>query len=236
MAVVAKLIPRRNRTWTEIVDTAGASLRLPANLVPYGLEAGSELDAQAWEELTQLAQYHALYDRALRILGRREHFCVELRRKLDTPGVAELHLQRVLAECRRLDYLNDERAADNLAAQLVGGGGIGRAKLRSELLSRGCPQELVIQAVAHHAGDIDETEEVAKLLTARRTSFASKVSALKRKLTAKGHTPRELQMQLKQRLSHMLGSYLLARGFSSEAVYPAIRRLTTELLGDGDEA
>jgi len=81
-------------------------------------------------------QYHKVLDTALRILARREHTRHELREKLLHRNFEDAAVDRVLAECRRLDYLNDERAAAVLLRSLKRKG-VGIHRVRREFRRRG---------------------------------------------------------------------------------------------------
>jgi len=235
MPLIAKLIPRRNRTWTEIVIDGGDSLRLPNEHIPAGLAAGEPIAPELWAELAAQSAYDLLYDKALRLLSRREHFVAELQRKLQAPSVSEAHVARVIGECKRMGYLDDRRAATTFVAQLLGRGGIGRAKLRQELFTRGCPPALAAEIVQAQAGAIDEAGEVARLLTGHRPQFSSKLAQLRRKLAPAARSERELAMQLRLRLSAAVAAYRAGRGFSGEDTRSAAVRFVQELLGDASD-
>ena len=235
MPVIAKLIPRRNRTWTEIVIEGAVSVRLPNEHVPGGLAAGEPITPELWDALSVQSAYDLLYDKALRLLSRREHFIAELKRKLEGPQVSEAHVARAVAECQRMGYLDDRRAATTFTAQLLARGGIGRAKLRQELFTRGCPPALAAEIVQTQAGAIDEAGEVARLLAAHRQHFASKLASLSRKLKPAARSERELAMQLRLRLSAAVAAYLAGRGFSGEDTRHAAVRFVQDLLGVAEE-
>lgn len=93
MPRITRILPRRQGSWLELVcaggggvaHTPGTGLRLPADKLPSWAGAGSELSWEQYRELEQLCEYEQLLDRALRLLGRREHFNAELRDKLGQP-------------------------------------------------------------------------------------------------------------------------------------------------------
>lgn len=232
MPAVAKLIPRRRNTWVEIVTGDGASLKLPRTALPASVYAGVGLDDRQWRELAALAEYHGLLDRALRILGRREHFERELELKLRRRTPARELVARVLAECRRLDYLDDERAARYAAELLVARGGIGRQRLRRELARRGCPPELARRMVAEYGASLDEGTEVARVLKAREKSTAARARRLRAKLEAKGLSGDRLEYELKRQLAALLQSYLAGRGFAAEYARRGAAELLERLLPD----
>lgn len=232
MPVVAKLVLRRNRTWVQVVPDAGEAFTLPLQHAPAWLGAGVEVAAAAWAELSAAAAYYTLLDKALSLLAHSEHFEAGLRRKLYTRERDPALIERVIAECRRLGYLDDARAANLCAGQLVARGGVGRAKIKAELYRRGCPRELIDAALLEHAGQIDETVEVARLLHQRRRHFTSKLATLRRKLEQKQPDARRHGFELKRQLGAAVGNYLAAQGFSGDEARTAVQRYVLELLGD----
>lgn len=80
--------------------------------------------------------YRSALKSALRILARREHSVVELSQKLVRRGYEEETVRQVVAECRRLNYLDDRRAADQLIDRLQRKG-LGMRRIRHELEKRG---------------------------------------------------------------------------------------------------
>ncbi|MCC7478676.1 RecX family transcriptional regulator [bacterium] len=96
MPRITRIIPRRQGSWLEllcaggggIAQTPGTGLRLPFDKLPAWASAGSEISFEQYRELEQLSDYELLLDRALRLLGRREHFTAELRDKLGQPRLS----------------------------------------------------------------------------------------------------------------------------------------------------
>jgi len=232
MPVVLKLIPRRRNTWVEVVPDAGASVKLPREMLPAGVHGGAQLDLQSWQQLCDLADYHGLLDRALRLLGRREHFERELERKLRNRTADRDLVARVLAECRRLAYLDDERAAAYAAQLLLARGGIGLARLRQELLKRGCPPALARQVIAEQGAEFDERAEISRLLGTRESSLAARAERLRTQLAAKGHSGARLELEVQRRLAATVQNYLAGRGFSGEQARRAAAELLSRILVD----
>lgn len=230
MPLVTKLIPRRRNAWVEIVPDAGPSIKLPRQALPAAVSHGSRLDAGQWQELTVLAQHHALLDRALRILGRREHFERELARKLQRISPDRELAGDVLAQCRRLGYLDDERAAVYITEQLIARGGIGRLRLRQELLRRGCPPPLARRMVAEHGSALDERTEVARLLRGREKSTAARAGRLRARLESKGLSGERLEYELHRQLEALVQNYLAGRGFSREHARQGAAELIDRIL------
>lgn len=234
MPRILKLIPRRYGQWMDLVPVDGEPVRLPLHVVPPGTRKDTEFDTPAWEELQRLAEYHALYDRALRILGRREHFTRELQSKLFLRSRNGALIRQVLADLTTKTYLDDHRAAQYVAEFITQRGAVGPRLLKSELQRRGCPPELLEELVVKHAAEAAEEDTLGKLLASRRSSFARKCANLRTKLEAKlGAGARAVASQLRAQLGGSVLAWLAARGFSDEEARTKARALVEELLGDG---
>lgn len=208
MPVIQKAVPRRQGTWLELFSSAGR-LRLPLERVTSEMAAGASVSDSRWEELLQLSEYELLLDRALRLLGRREHFGTELRRKLSEPRLslrqrealqstpesmqsrtpaaampARENVERVVSLCRERGYLDDARAAEQLTTMLASRGDIGRRRVREELLLRGCPPLLADETLLRHAEDFDDRAAIEALLKKKRRSLEARAVRLREKLSA----------------------------------------------------
>jgi SOS response regulatory protein OraA/RecX len=235
MPVVLKLIPRRRNTWVEVVPEEGASLKLPRAVLPAAVRADAQLDEAHWRELADLADYHGLLDTALRLLGRREHFERELERKLRRRTADRDLVARVLAECRCLAYLDDERAAVYAVQQLLNRGGLGLARLRQELSRRGCPPALARRVLAEQAAAYDEQAELSRLLRSRERSLGARADRLRVRLAAQGHSGARLAREVERRLGALVQNYLAGRGFSGEQARQAAAELVRSILPDQAE-
>ncbi len=134
---------------------------------------------------------------ALRILARRDHTKTELVRKLHRGGHSQEVIRRVVAECLRCNYLNDERTA----AQVIDGllrKGWGIHRIRNELLKRGLTDE---HSEAILRGKLSRTAEQA---TARD------VFLKKWKTLAQESDPQKKKVRLQR--------FLRSRGFSDSVI------------------
>jgi SOS response regulatory protein OraA/RecX len=230
---VVKLIPRRGGLWVEVAPDSGPNLRLPRAQLPSWVNVDAQATDAQWMQLGALARFCGLYDRALALLSRREHFAAELARKLSQREPDRALVRQVLARCHEQGYLDDARAAAATVQGLIAAGGCGRARLKAELFKRGCPKALMDSALAEHAGELDEAAEVKELLRRKRNVLAAKAQSLRAKLEAKGMAGVQLTRELERRLGETVVRFLLARGFGGEAVYGAARELVREIAGDG---
>ena len=100
----------------------------------------------------------ALKARALRLLARREHSRLELRRKLAPHAASPEILDAVLAELVARKQLSDERHAEERARWLARK--FGAAKIRQDLMAKGIGQELAERAIA----GLDEVHRARQIL------------------------------------------------------------------------
>ena len=91
---------------------------------------------QTKKVLSMSNPYKNALNTSLRILSRRDHSVAEMNSKLRKRGIEIDVIDRVLAECMRLDYLNDDRFAASLIRHLKRKG-CGSLRLRNELNRRG---------------------------------------------------------------------------------------------------
>src|SRR6185295_15379385 len=77
------------------------------------------------------------YERALRLLGQRQHFRADLRRKLLAKGYEAEEVDEALTRCASEGYLDDESTARAFVAERQGRRGLGRARVAAELRRHG---------------------------------------------------------------------------------------------------
>ena len=144
---------------------------------------------------------------ALRILAHREHSVAELTQKLIRRGYAGDVVQHVIAECLRLNYLDDQRVAQQVLARIKRKG-FGIHRVRSELLKRGLAGE-------ESGDDPGESMSAAdEQIVARRVSL-KKWESLKHHPDA---TKRKLRLQ----------RFLRSRGFSDSVVIEVVAAMDKE--------
>lgn len=158
--------------------------------------------------------YRKALNSALHILSRRDHSVWELRRKLVAKGVPVEATQRVVAECLRLGYLDDERAACALINRFKHKG-CGIRRVRFEMRQRGLSGDAFNRLLQSRFS----TEE--ELFLARRT--------LGRKL--KTCSAAEEGLAKKSRLYR----FLFGRGFSELSIRTALDELDSAPPQDSDD-
>ncbi|MCU0539481.1 MAG: regulatory protein RecX [Desulfobacterales bacterium] len=141
---------------------------------------------------------------ALNLLSRRDHFVREMRRKLARKGIPEGAIEQVVAECLRLSYLDDERAALALIDRLKRKG-CGRRRLRFELSQRGLSGDRTSALLESRFTPEDESELAWRTLERKWKSYPA----------GEGETKKRGRIQ----------RFLSGRGFSEASVRAALDRL-----------
>jgi regulatory protein len=101
----------------------------------------------------------SLKGRALRLLSTREHSRAELERKLARHEEEAGQLRRVLDELQAKDFINEQRVVDSVLHRRAPG--LGAARIRQELQSKGLAPEAVAEAVAGlQATELQRAREV----------------------------------------------------------------------------
>jgi regulatory protein len=134
---------------------------------------------------------------ALRILAQREHTVAEITRKLVRRGHDRDVVQQVIAECQRLNYLDDRRALQLMLARMKQKG-FGLHRIRSELLKKGL-------ATAEAEKNLLES-----MTPAEEEAVALKVSLKKWKSLKKDADPQKRKLRLLR--------FLRSRGFSDAVI------------------
>jgi regulatory protein len=140
----------------------------------------------------------------LRILARRDNSVIELIQKLARRGFETDTVQRVVAECGRLNYLDDRRTARQVIERMKRKG-VGSRRIRHELQKRGLEGE---QAEAQLNARVTPADEQAM---ARR-------AALKKWETFPGELDSQKKLLRLQR-------FLRYRGFSDSVIFELLKEM-----------
>ncbi|HHY47348.1 MAG TPA: regulatory protein RecX [Firmicutes bacterium] len=106
-------------------------------------------------------------DRALRLLEKRPRTKHEIRMKLFNAGCPQDAIVRVLERLEQLGYIDDVRFARDWAQERAELKGLGKRRVRFELLSKGIASELADQAIYDVFSTIDE-DDMARRVAERR--------------------------------------------------------------------
>ena len=147
--------------------------------------------------------YKNALNTALRILSRRDHSVAELNSKLRKRGIEIDVIDRVLAECMRLDYLNDDRFAASLIRHLKRKG-CGSLRLSNELHRRGIKGS-DIEKLVRDAFGVDEELNIACAVAAKKME------------SIRENEPRKRREKIYR--------FLYSRGFSKAIIAEALRKI-----------
>ena len=129
--------------------------------------------------------------KALDLLARRPHFCLELATKLARRGFPAEEIETVMAGLTDQGLLDDYRYALELARGALRRKGFGPVRVRAELERRGVAAEISV-SVAHEVFPDAETElEQARAVAGRwQRSGSQSRTGLGRHLQRKGYSQR----------------------------------------------
>jgi regulatory protein len=124
--------------------------------------------------------YRKALNTALRILTRRDHSKHELKQKLKVRGYAGNVINKVITECERFDYINDERTAQVFIRQLYRKG-YGRKRIRFELSLKGLRDKNILAVLCQSISDADECQCAEKIFQKHIRRFDREKDISKRK-------------------------------------------------------
>lgn len=126
------------------------------------------------------SQYQKALNTAIRLLVRRDHTVFELLQKLKRRGFDPGTIEAILAECKRLNYINDERTARLFIGQLAAKG-FGLRRIRMELKKKGLKGDRFEAILRESASEIDEREIAQRILQKKIKSYQREADEKKRK-------------------------------------------------------
>ncbi len=131
----------------------------------------------------------AAYAAALRLLARREHSALELRRKLDQRGFAAALITPALERLQGEGYLSDERFAASLARHRADQG-YGELRIRAELAQHGVDGSAVERALAELDADwVERALRQARRHFPEPPETGADIARILRHLTQRGFPP-----------------------------------------------
>jgi len=148
--------------------------------------------------------YRKALNTALRILTRRDHSKHELSQKLAARGHAGEVIDKVISECERFDYINDERTARVFIRRLHRKG-YGRKRIRFELNLKGFRGNQIQALLSKSISDADEGQCAETIFQKHARRFDREKDILKRK--------------------DKIYRFLYARGFSKAVISEFIRKI-----------
>ena len=150
------------------------------------------------------SDYQKAMNTAVRLLTRRDHTSFEIFQKLGQRGFGGGVIDRVLAECRRLDYIDDERTARIYIGQLTRRG-FGFRRIRFDLRRKGLTGERFEIILNERRAEIDEYEIARKVMLKKMKSFES--------------------VDDRQKRMNKMYRFLYSRGFEASVISEVIKKL-----------
>ena len=117
---------------------------------------------------------------AVRMLTRRDHTRYEIRQKLKQRGFGSDDILAAVAECERLNYIDDERTARIYIGQLVRRG-FGFRRIAIELKKKGLQGKSIEDILEQQQTEIDEREIARRVLQKKIKSFERESNPKKRR-------------------------------------------------------
>ena len=117
---------------------------------------------------------------AVRMLSRRDHSCFEVRQKLKQRGFSSDAIRATLNECKRLNYIDDQRTARVYIGQLARRG-FGFRRIAIELKKKGLHGRLIEDILEQQKVEIDEREIARRVLQKKMKSFERETDRKKRR-------------------------------------------------------
>ena len=154
------------------------------------------------------------YDKALKLLARRDHFRAELADKLHRKGFGQDDIDAALDRLAGLELLDDERLAGRFAELRALDRGWGPRRLELELRKRGVDRHLAERA-----------SRLGRELHDRALGVAVRKVAVR---------ARDGWWRLPDRRARLVSS-LIGRGFDADAAIAAVERLAAERESSTDE-
>lgn len=143
---------------------------------------------------------------ALALLSRRRHSREEVRKKLTARGFEPRIIEKVLAECEKLQYIDDETAADFFMAELVRKQ-FGLLRIRDAMRARGFAGDLTEQMIETH----------------RLLEIESDLAAA----AAKKKKPALIREPDSRKRREKLARFLRSRGFRSSSISAVLADMKT---------
>jgi regulatory protein len=114
------------------------------------------------------------------MLTRRDHTQYELRQKLKQRGFSSVAIRAAVAECERLNYIDDERTARLYIGQLVRRG-FGFRRIAVELKKKGLQGRRIEDILVQQQIEIDELEIARRVLQKKIKGFEREADLKKRR-------------------------------------------------------
>ncbi len=124
--------------------------------------------------------YQQAMNVAVRLLSRRNHTGYEIEHKLKDRGFEADLTEKVIAECERLNYINDKETA-RLYIQELKRKGYGTHRISISMKKKGLSEELTEDMLEQFNSESDELENARRVLENKLKSFEREKDIRKKK-------------------------------------------------------
>jgi regulatory protein len=175
-----------------------------------GLKKNDEVSDDRFSLLIEENKRYHIKQRALRLLGRRQHSESELKRKLSELTFAKNYgalgknfdnmlIDEVIIELKKSNFLNDKEFADSFVEEKLKTKKWSQRRLQSELIKKGIKQDIISKVIAQ------------KISGAVNYDNAFAVAIKKHESLKKRNLDRN-------EIKYKLSAFLLSRGFDYETI------------------
>jgi regulatory protein len=113
---------------------------------------------------------NALWNYALRILGRKPYSAAELKQKLTLRALSAQDVPQVLTKLTEYGFANDEKFSESFATSRLNNDGFGRGRVMRDLRLRRVPQKVAEKAVEKTFAQVSESELIENYLARKYRS------------------------------------------------------------------
>jgi regulatory protein len=198
-------INKKGRNYTIKFDDMSTLFLDEDLLTKYNLYEDQELSDAELRAIISDSEYRKAYASALRILARRSHSVSELRTKLKQKKHTNDAVNKVFDKLVELNYLNDEKFAEEYIEYAVRTKKFGSIRISHELRKRGINRDLIDKSLA------GRDEEI----------FQNNAASLAEK---KLNTLNVDNLE-KEKIRHKLFSYLQQKGYTSDIIYQVLNNM-----------
>lgn len=169
----------------------------PDICLDFSLRKGAEFPLDDWMNIVYQNDYRLAWECALRLLSIRAHCERDLTNKLRQRKFSGKIINAIINECKRLEFINDEKFAKEYISELLTKGS-GLKLIKSKLMQKGMPSGM-IDAEIELINSTDTELESAKI------AYRKKAPSLKKETD-----PHKKQEKLYR--------YLFSKGFSYDII------------------
>jgi regulatory protein len=180
-------------------------------MIKHRLFKGERIQQARMQQILHDEEKQKVYSKALRMIGRRPHSILEIKRKLKEQGFEVDIIGSALDTLKQQNYVNDEEFAKALTESRIHYQRKGRNYVRQELQQRGVSKELIQGAIDQI--NPEEEYQTALTLAKKKWDLTTGTNQDKRRKTL---------------------SFLMRRGFTGAVVSKVLQEVANDYGNDDD--